>query len=464
MAETGTQISQFAAKVAVEAGKLGVEVADVAGAVEGVSVRFEKEARAFGRLRAAAAAVQESNQTIAAAAERAQAVAKRAQDETVATRLTLDDALQAIAALAEIVAQITGEAQSLGQALQRVGKVAASIDAIARQTNLLALNATIEAARAGTAGKGFSVVAAEVKALAHNTAAATADIQTTVRELTGGVARVIERSREGVEQAEVTRERNDAVGCAVDGTRGAMAAMANEAQSITVAATHIDEQARSFADTAVGMATHLEGSNSDLQRVRERVLQLVQVSETLVAATAAAGLETVDTPFIRRAQTDAARISALFEAAIARGEISEADLFDTNYVPIPGTNPQQVMTKYVALTDRLLPPILEDGLRFNDKVAFCVAADMNSYVPTHNAKYSQPQGSDPVWNAANSRNRRIFKRHNPGVVTEIDGRPIRIRSYRRDMGGGVFVTMKDASAPVVVNGREWGHLMLGYSA
>jgi methyl-accepting chemotaxis protein len=464
MAETGAQISEFAAKVAVEAGKLGVEVADVAGAVEGVSIRFEKEARAFGRLRAAASAVQESNQKIAAAAERAQAVAERAQEETAATRLTLDDALQAIAALAEIVARITGEAQALGSALQRVGKVATSIDAIARQTNLLALNATIEAARAGAAGKGFSVVAAEVKALAQNTATATADIQATVRELAGGVARVIERSKHGVEQANATRERNDAVGRAVDGAWGAMAAMENEAQSITLAATHIDEQARAFADTAVGMAAHLEGSNNDLQRVRERVLQLVQVSETLVAATAAAGLETVDTPFIRRAQADAARVSALFEAAIARGDISEADLFDTNYVPIPGTNPQQVMTKYVALTDRLLPPILEDGLRFDAKVAFCVAADANSYVPTHNAKYSQPQGSDPVWNAANCRNRRIFTRNNPGVTTEIDGKPIRIRSYRRDMGGGVFVTMKDASAPVVVRGREWGHLMLGYSA
>jgi methyl-accepting chemotaxis protein len=66
------------------------------------------------------------------------------------------------------------------------------------------------------------------------------------------------------------------------------------------------------------------------------------------------GTGTVDTPFVRRAQETANRIAETFEEALSRGEITLEDLFDESYVPIPGTNPQQMMTKIVPLADRLL--------------------------------------------------------------------------------------------------------------
>jgi methyl-accepting chemotaxis protein len=87
--------------------------------------------------------------------------------------------------------------------------------------------------------------------------------------------------------------------------------------------------------------------------------------------------------------------------------------------------------------------------------------DRNGYLPTHNRKFSKPQGADPVWNAANCRNRRIFN-DRTGLAAGRNTRRFLLQTYRRDMGGGNFVLMKDLSAPIFVRGRHWGGLRLGY--
>src|SRR3546814_9746239 len=64
------------------------------------------------------------------------------------------------------------------------------------------------------------------------------------------------------------------------------------------------------------------------------------------------------------------------------------------------------MAGCVALTDEVRPPIQEPALQFDERVVFCACVDVNGYLPTHNLKFGEPQGSDPVWNAAHCRNRR----------------------------------------------------------
>ncbi len=80
-------------------------------------------------------------------------------------------------------ALVTAEMSQLTRAVQEIGKITETIAEISAQTNLLALNATIEAARAGSAGRGFSVVASEIKALAQQTAGATEDINARIEGL-----------------------------------------------------------------------------------------------------------------------------------------------------------------------------------------------------------------------------------------------------------------------------------------
>jgi methyl-accepting chemotaxis protein len=153
-------------------------------------------------------------------------------------------------------------------------------------------------------------------------------------------------------------------------------------------------------------------------------------------------------------------IAELFERAIANGEIAEAALFDGNYLPIPGTDPQQYRNQALDYLERHLPAIQEPILDLDPAVVFSAAVDRNGYLPVHNKKYSAPQGSDPVWNAANSRNRRIFD-DMTGLMAARNTNPVLSQTYPRDLGGGRIALIKDISAPIYVNRKHWGGLRLG---
>jgi methyl-accepting chemotaxis protein len=119
------------------------------------------------------------------------------------------------------------------------------------------------------------------------------------------------------------------------------------------------------------------------------------------------------------------------------------------------------MTDYVEFTDRVLPLIQDPIQGIDPRIVFCVAWAKDGYLPTHNPNYRQPQGKDPVWNATNCRNRRLFKDR---AVEKVGAntKPFLLQTYRRDMGGGVFVLLNDLSAPIYVRGRHWGAFRMGF--
>ena len=121
----------------------------------------------------------------------------------------------------------------------------------------------------------------------------------------------------------------------------------------------------------------------------------------------------------------------------------------------------QHTTRFDALADKLFPAVQERMLAFSPKVVFCIAVDRNGFVPTHNKKYNQPQRGELAWDSANSRCRRIFN-DRTGLASARNERPFLLQSYRRDMGGGSFVVMKVAAAPVTVNGKHRGGLRLAF--
>lgn len=167
-------------------------------------------------------------------------------------------------------------------------------------------------------------------------------------------------------------------------------------------------------------------------------------------------------PITSRAVRGAAAVAQALEAALDAGELTLADLFDTNYRTIPGTDPVQVETRALAMLERRLPPILEAIVKEDRALSFSVAVDLNGYLPVHNAAYSKPQRpGDRAWNLANCRNRRIFD-DRAGLLAARNLDPHLIQVYARDLGDRV-VMMREVDAPIHVRGRHWGGFRTAYT-
>ncbi|WP_247465196.1 methyl-accepting chemotaxis protein, partial [Bradyrhizobium sp. 62] len=313
----------------------------------------------------------------------------------------------------------------------------------------------------GNAGRGFAVVASEVKNLAEATRQATHQISDTVRDLDGQIEGLIGESSDASQRAKTAGEGAQRISGIISRVQQGFASVEAEIGSVTRAATsnlgHCDSVISELNELAKGV----DLSSRDLKNADQRVTKLLDTSEGLIALIADSGVETSDAPLIRIVVETAKRISDEFEAAIGRGEITLDQFMDENYREIPGTDPKQYNTNYVDFTDRVLPAIQDPIQKSDPRIVFCVAWAKGGYLPTHNPNYRLPQGKDPVWNNANCRNRRLFTDRAVQKVAA-NTKPFLLQTYRRDMGGGQFVLMKDLSSPIMIRGKHWGAFRMGF--
>jgi methyl-accepting chemotaxis protein len=415
--------------IARQAAELGRGAAELDGVIEDVVAVSGRQVGEMDQLRADMQAMVQSNRAIATSAG--------------AGRAAVGQARTAVVHVGEGVLGVV-------TSLREVARAATEITQIALQTRLVAFNATVEAKRAGEAGAGFAVVADAVKDLAAKVEQSSKLIMSTVTQLDARIDTLA---------ASITDHPDTAQHSAF---HVALAQVEASVDEIAQATRRNLEACEAVTGEVGAMAQSVAANAETLQRVNANTRRFLQSSETLIEITNDCGAVTADTPFIEAVQAGAARLSAALEQAVAGGRIKLAELFDEDYQPVAGSNPAQVLTRFVALTDELFPPVQEALLAFDGKVVFCAAVDRNGYLPTHNEKFSRPQGADPVWNAAHSRNRRLFN-DRTGLAAGRNERRFLLQTYRRDMGGGQRVLMKDLSAPIVVQGRHWGGLRLAYS-
>ncbi len=239
------------------------------------------------RLEHGATGTREQVTTVAAASEQASVNMQTVAAAT--TQLTnsaaeISHEVERSTGMARQAVEMAGETgrsvAELNAAAARIGDVVKLITAVAEQTNLLALNATIEAARAGEAGKGFAVVAQEVKALATQTASATAEITghiEGVRRSTDSAVQAIERLRQTVDEvAGIT----DHVAAAVGAQTAATTEIARNIEQAFAGISDITGSVHAVSDNAGETAQHAATTKSASANLSQ---QSVRLSEEIRA-------------------------------------------------------------------------------------------------------------------------------------------------------------------------------------
>lgn len=235
-----------------------------------------------------ASAVTQMSQAIQEVAERVESNAKSAKTAAYNVETgnqKADQAMQAIVALREAVESISTTVTELAQSTSDIGEAANIISTIAEQTNLLALNAAIEAARAGEQGRGFAVVADEVRTLASKTRESTDKIHNIINELAERSDRAVRVSTEGLTSAEhgsaIVEETRGAlfeINNAVKGIADATIEMSSAVEEQSTVAEHINQQLVEVADGASETQRSSEASlaaSHDLRTTVNQVHELI---------------------------------------------------------------------------------------------------------------------------------------------------------------------------------------------
>lgn len=205
-------------------------------------------------------------QQVARNAEQASAAAENASNEAVSGRREVETTINLIDNLAGKVENAAGVIDRLNDQSRDIGKVVDVIKGIAEQTNLLALNAAIEAARAGEQGRGFAVVADEVRTLASRTRDSTTEIEQMIEQLQGGTHAAVNAMLKGREMARSCVNQAQRAGTALQSITEAVdtitqmnvqiASAAEQQSTVTDEIHHNIVRISDIADRNTGSAIH----------------------------------------------------------------------------------------------------------------------------------------------------------------------------------------------------------------
>ncbi|MBW4569067.1 MAG: HAMP domain-containing protein [Tolypothrix carrinoi HA7290-LM1] len=237
----------------------------------------------------------DSIQRVAEAAREAETVTREASAFALKGGEAVENTVAGILEIRETVAETTRKVKRLAESSQEISKIVALISQIASRTNLLALNASIEAARAGEAGRGFAIVADEVRQLADRSAKSLKEIEEIVRQIQSETSSVMTAMEEGTQQV-------------IQGTKLAEEAkrsleniiqVANRidilVRSITTDTVEQTETSRAVAQVMQSVELTAQETSQEAQRVSGALQHLVGVSRDLISSVERFKVETLET-------------------------------------------------------------------------------------------------------------------------------------------------------------------------
>jgi methyl-accepting chemotaxis protein len=235
-----------------------------------------------------ATAIHEMSATVMEVSQHSQAAANAAEDANSTAKeggSLVSHTLQVMQRIADSNQRIAERVTKLGDSSQQVGKIAAVIDDIADQTNLLALNAAIEAARAGEQGRGFAVVADEVRKLAERTTSATKEIAQILEVVLDESRNTAQAMKEGQQDVDEGLEGSRKAGESLERIIGMAVRVGDMVTQIATAATEqasATEDIQNSAQRIAGMATDASQAANTSAEACEHLNALAQRLQEIV--------------------------------------------------------------------------------------------------------------------------------------------------------------------------------------
>ena len=258
------QVIRASGDIQDHSGKLNTEMSQV---LEHSEVQYD-------RVQEVAAAMEEVSQSVtevASGAEDTADAAVEAQGIVGASITQMAKSMDATSRVVEAVQSSSGTITELSQEIQHIGDITNTIREIAEQTNLLALNAAIEAARAGEQGRGFAVVADEVRKLAERTATSTTDISRTVGEIQSTAKIAVSSMNLAVKEVEEGISLMQASGKNLD--------------QITATSTQVTDKAQHIAAAAKQQSVASEDVSRNMERISSLIEENTQSAQSAWKAT-----------------------------------------------------------------------------------------------------------------------------------------------------------------------------------
>lgn len=447
--------------VAKSCGDLAVGCTAAATNVTQVADSLGRQMQVLADLEQVTAALEADQRRAADSTDEARLLAEKA-------RTKLDEGTRIIArsmgdftALTEMVVRLGEQVTNFAAAMTQVQRVTAGIDSIARTTNMLALNAAIEAERAGAAGRTFAVVAAEVKKLAQDTRAATEEISATVASLAHEAETFVAEIGTGVEKSRHAQSSFGKVNDTVAEVAQIVEMVEQQSDGIARSTSLIHDNAIRVKDELAGFAREARANAKQLVDAQQTMTEMELLSNRMFDQLVHSGFAHDDQRYVELAISTCEEVQNLIEGAISRGEIGMADVFDTDYRLIHGSNPERFDNRFADWADRNLQPIIDRVTESDSRIEGSVCSDVNGYLPTHQSRRSRPpRDGDPDWNERNCRNRRILADDTTMRAVKSDA-PFMMAVYRLDRGSEA-VMVKNVFVPLWINGKRWGNFEIAY--